>query len=120
MFNNYFGWDLDVCSWCNFVPLLIIFSDNCFPFLHICNVEYFFFKLSDFFEDNIRALPSENCEEDVIQQLYIQVIEQFGTHFTTEVVMGAKAVQEFKFKNSDLDIFQSVGISAKVRLNSIY
>ncbi|CAG2200097.1 unnamed protein product [Mytilus edulis] len=71
-------------------------------------------KLSDFFEDNIRALPSENCEQDVIQQLYIQVIEQFGTHYTTEVVMGAKAVQEFKFKNSDLDIFQSVGISAKV------
>ncbi|XP_052092455.1 uncharacterized protein LOC127728916 [Mytilus californianus] len=71
-------------------------------------------KLSDFFEDNIRALPSENCEEDVIQQLYIQVIEQFGTHYTTEVVMGAKAVQEFKFKNSDLDKFQSVGISAKV------
>ncbi|CAC5408189.1 unnamed protein product [Mytilus coruscus] len=71
-------------------------------------------KVSDFFEDNIRALPSENCEEDVVQQLYIQVIEQFGTHYTTEVVMGAKAVQESKFKNSDLDKFQSVGISAKV------
>ncbi|CAC5400661.1 unnamed protein product [Mytilus coruscus] len=71
-------------------------------------------KVSDFFEDSIRALPSENCEEDVIQQLYIQVIEQFGTHYTTEVVMGAKAVQESKFKNSDLDTFQSVGISAKV------
>ncbi|CAC5408183.1 unnamed protein product [Mytilus coruscus] len=71
-------------------------------------------KVSDFFEDNIKALPSENCEEDVIQELYIQVIEQFGTHYTTEVVMGAKAVQESKFKNSDLDKFQSDGISAEV------
>ncbi|VDI70772.1 Hypothetical predicted protein [Mytilus galloprovincialis] len=71
-------------------------------------------KLSDFLEDNIRALPSDNCEADAIQQRYIQVVEQFGTHYTTEVVMGAKAVQEFRFKNSDLDRFQSVGISAKV------
>lgn len=59
-------------------------------------------------------MPSDNCEEDAIQQRYIQVVEQFGTHYTTEVVMGAKAVQEFRFKNSDLDRFQSVGISAKV------
>ncbi|XP_052065031.1 uncharacterized protein LOC127704847 [Mytilus californianus] len=70
-------------------------------------------KLSDFLEDNIRALPSENCEEDAIQQRYIQLVEQFGTHYTTEVVMGAKAVQEFRFKNSDLDRFQSVGLSVK-------
>lgn len=95
------------------------FNENCFPFCTFLTFRLFCLKLSDFFEDNIRALPSENCEQDVIQQLYIQVIEQFGTHYTTEVVMGAKAVQEFKFKNSDLDIFQSVGISAKVRLNLI-
>lgn len=78
-------------------------------------LEIKYVQVSDFFEDNIRALPSEHCEEDAIQQLYIQVIQQFGTHYTTEVVMGAKAVQEFKFKNSDLDRFQSIGISAKVR-----
>ncbi|XP_076091692.1 perforin-like protein 1 [Mytilus galloprovincialis] len=71
-------------------------------------------KLSDFLEDSIRVLPTEKCEEDVIQSLYIRVIEQFGTHYTTEVVMGAKAVQEFRFKNTDLDRFQSVGVSAKV------
>lgn len=71
-------------------------------------------KLSDFLEDSIRVLPTEKCEEDVIQNLYIRVIEQFGTHYTTEVVMGAKAVQEFRFKNTDLDRFQSVGVSAKV------
>jgi hypothetical protein len=39
--------------------------------------------------------------------LYIRVIEEFGTHFTTDVVMGAKAIQEVKFKNSDLDRLSS-------------
>ncbi|XP_052065033.1 uncharacterized protein LOC127704848 [Mytilus californianus] len=71
-------------------------------------------KLSDFLENSFRALPSENCEEDAIQQMYINVVEQFGTHYSTEVVMGAKAVQELRFKNSDVDRFQSVGISAMV------
>ncbi|XP_076116676.1 uncharacterized protein LOC143084153 [Mytilus galloprovincialis] len=71
-------------------------------------------KLSDFLENSLRALPSENCEENSIQQMYINVVEQFGTHYTTEVVMGAKATQELRFKNSDIDRFQSVGISAMV------
>ena len=71
-------------------------------------------QLSDFLENSLRALPSENCEDNSIQQMYINVVEQFGTHYTTEVVMGAKATQELRFKNSDIDRFQSVGISAMV------
>lgn len=71
-------------------------------------------KLSEEFEDSIRALPIERCKEDVIQRLYVKVIEEFGTHYATEVVMGAKAVQELRFKNSDLDRFKSLGVSVKV------
>ncbi|VDI56089.1 Hypothetical predicted protein [Mytilus galloprovincialis] len=71
-------------------------------------------KLSVFLDNSLRALPSENCEENAIQQMYINLVEQFGTHYTTEVVMGAKATQELRFKNSDVDRFQSVGISAMV------
>ena len=66
------------------------------------------------FENAIQKLPSENCEDDAMQQKYIQLIQRFGTHYTTEVVMGAKAVQELRFWNSDLDRFQSEGLDVKV------
>ena len=49
-----------------------------------------------------------------MQQKYVEVVKQFGTHFTTEVVMGAKAVQEFRFRNSDIDRFQAQGLNVKV------
>ena len=74
------------------------------------------YKVSDYFESAIKSLPTDHCEDDHVQNLYIRVIEEFGTHFTTDVVMGAKAIQEVKFKNSDLDRLSSEGISASVRI----
>ena len=49
-----------------------------------------------------------------MQERYIDVIKEFGTHYSTEVVMGAKAVQEIKFQNSDVEKMASEGISARV------
>ncbi|KAK3101541.1 hypothetical protein FSP39_004322 [Pinctada imbricata] len=77
-------------------------------------------KVSDYFENAIIALPMENCEEEVIQELYTEVLREFGTHYATEVVMGAKAVQSLEMKNSDLDKMAAEGISAKVAAQLSY
>lgn len=59
-------------------------------------------------------LPMENCDSGALQDMYINLVREFGTHYTTEVVMGAKAVQQLTFSKSDLSKLESEGISAKV------
>lgn len=60
-------------------------------------------------------LPMEDCESGPLQEMYINLVREFGTHYTTEVVMGAKAVQQLTFSKSDLSKLESEGISAKVK-----
>ena len=49
-----------------------------------------------------------------MQERYMDVIKDFGTHYSTEVVMGAKAVQEIKLRNSDVEKMETEGVSARV------
>ncbi|KAJ8302809.1 hypothetical protein KUTeg_019205 [Tegillarca granosa] len=77
-------------------------------------------KVSDYFESAVKALPTDRCEEDNMQRLYLQVIEDFGTHYTTQVVMGAKAINEIRFRTSDLDRLSAEGINAKVAAEIAY
>ncbi|KAK3102394.1 hypothetical protein FSP39_011100 [Pinctada imbricata] len=77
-------------------------------------------KVSDYFENAIIALPTENCEEDSSQDLYVDVLKDFGTHYTTEVVMGAKSVQSMTFQSSDVEKMASEGISAMVAAQLSY
>lgn len=60
-------------------------------------------------------LPMEDCESGPLQEMYINLVREFSTHYTTEVVMGAKAVQQLTFSKSDLSKLESEGISAKVK-----
>lgn len=60
-------------------------------------------------------LPMEDCESGQLQEMYINLVREFGTHYTTEVVMGAKAVQQLTFSKSDLSKLESEGIGAKVK-----
>nr|XP_034328407.1 uncharacterized protein LOC117689954 [Crassostrea gigas] len=71
-------------------------------------------KVNDYFEKAVMLLPMENCESGVLQEMYINLVREFGTHYTTEVVMGAKAVQQLTFSRSDLSKLESEGISSKV------
>ena len=71
-------------------------------------------KVNDFFERAVMLLPMENCDSSELQEMYLNFIQEFGTHYTTEVVMGAKAVQQLTFSKSDLSKLESEGISAKV------
>ncbi|XP_061180167.1 uncharacterized protein LOC133188680 [Saccostrea echinata] len=77
-------------------------------------------KVSDYFEKAITLLPMENCEDDSLQDMYLNFIREFGTHYTVEVVMGAKAVQQLTFSSSDLSKLESEGISAKVAVQASY
>ncbi|XP_061194763.1 uncharacterized protein LOC133202916 [Saccostrea echinata] len=77
-------------------------------------------KVSDYFEKAVMLLPMENCEDDSLQDMYLNFIREFGTHYTTQVVMGAKAVQQLTFSNSDLSRLESEGISAKVAAEASY
>jgi hypothetical protein len=71
-------------------------------------------QVTDYFEKAVMLLPMEDCEEDSLQEMYLDFIREFGTHYTTQVVMGAKAVQQLTFSKSDLSKMESEGISAKV------
>ena len=71
-------------------------------------------QVNDFFEKAVMLLPMENCDSSELQEMYLNFIHEFGTHYTTEVVMGAKAVQQLTFSKSDLSKLESEGISAKV------
>ncbi|XP_052705816.1 uncharacterized protein LOC128181455 [Crassostrea angulata] len=71
-------------------------------------------KVNDYFEKAVMLLPMEDCESGPLQEMYINLVREFGTHYTTEVVMGAKAVQQLTFSKSDLSKLESEGISAKV------
>uniref|UniRef100_K1PHK5 Uncharacterized protein n=1 Tax=Magallana gigas TaxID=29159 RepID=K1PHK5_MAGGI len=71
-------------------------------------------KVNDYFEKAVMLLPMENCDSGALQEMYINLVREFGTHYTTEVVMGAKAVQQLTFSKSDLSKLESEGISAKV------
>ncbi|XP_065924958.1 uncharacterized protein [Magallana gigas] len=71
-------------------------------------------KVNDYFEKAVTLLPMDDCESGPLQEMYISLIREFGTHYTTEVVMGAKAVQQLTFLKSDLSKLESEGISAKV------
>ncbi|XP_022337633.2 uncharacterized protein LOC111133481 [Crassostrea virginica] len=71
-------------------------------------------KVNDFFEKAVMLLPMENCDSSELQEMYLNFIQEFGTHYTTEVVMGAKAVQQLTFSKSDLSKLESEGISSKV------
>ncbi|XP_062618474.1 uncharacterized protein LOC134280055 [Saccostrea cucullata] len=77
-------------------------------------------KVTDYFEKAVMLLPMENCEDDSLQEMYVNFIREFGTHYTTQVVMGAKAVQQLTFSNSDLSKLESEGISAKVAAQASY
>lgn len=72
------------------------------------------FQVNDYFEKAVTLLPMDDCESGPLQEMYINIIREFGTHYTTEVVMGAKAVQQLTFLKSDLSKLESEGISAKV------
>lgn len=72
------------------------------------------FQVNDYFEEAVTLLPVGDCESGPLQEMYINLIREFGTHYTTEVVMGAKAVQQLTFLKSDLSKLESEGISAKV------
>eukprot|EP01096_Ripella_sp_DP13-Kostka_P011156 TRINITY_DN447_c0_g1_i1.p1 TRINITY_DN447_c0_g1~~TRINITY_DN447_c0_g1_i1.p1 ORF type:complete len:1824 (+),score=833.25 TRINITY_DN447_c0_g1_i1:80-5551(+) len=58
--------------------------------------------------------------EDTEEQKYQQVIELYGTHFTTEVVMGGKAFERYTMSQTEMTNIQSqmasttVGFSAEV------
>ncbi|XP_062602269.1 uncharacterized protein LOC134263931 [Saccostrea cucullata] len=71
-------------------------------------------KVNEYFEKAVMLLPMENCEDESLQEMYLNFIREFGTHYTTQVVMGAKAVQQLTFAKSDLSKLESEGISAKV------
>ncbi|XP_061194766.1 uncharacterized protein LOC133202919 [Saccostrea echinata] len=77
-------------------------------------------KVSDYFEKAVMLLPMENCDNDSLQDMYLNFIREFGTHYTTQVVMGAKAVQQLTFSNSDLSKLESEGISAEVAAEASY
>lgn len=74
----------------------------------------FIFQVNNYFEKAVTLLPMNDCESGPLQEMYINLIREFGTHYTTEVVMGAKAVQQLIFSKSDLSKLESEGISAKV------
>ncbi|XP_062601466.1 uncharacterized protein LOC134263170 [Saccostrea cucullata] len=71
-------------------------------------------KVNEYVEKAVMLLPMENCEDESLQEMYLNFIREFGTHYTTQVVMGAKAVQQLTFDKSDLSRLESEGISAKV------
>ncbi|XP_048745128.1 uncharacterized protein LOC125658081 isoform X2 [Ostrea edulis] len=77
-------------------------------------------KVTDYFEKAVMLLPMEDCEKDSLQEMYLNFIGEFGTHYTTQVVMGAKAVQQLTFSKSDLSKMESEGISAKVAAQVAY
>ncbi|XP_048745195.2 uncharacterized protein LOC125658102 [Ostrea edulis] len=77
-------------------------------------------KVTDYFEKAVMLLPMEDCEEDSLQEMYLNFIQEFGTHYTTQVVMGAKAVQQLTFSKSDLSKMESEGISATVAAQVAY
>ena len=80
----------------------------------MCMFHFTYSQVNDFFEKAVMLLPMENCDSSELQEMYLNFIQEFGTHYTTEVVMGAKAVQQLTFSKSDLSKLESEGISSKV------
>ena len=72
------------------------------------------FQVSDFFEKAITALPNQACVDGTPMDPYLKLIQDFGTHFTSDVTMGATSIQRMTLKMSDVSKMRKKGVSASV------
>ena len=68
-------------------------------------------QVSEQFEKAVASLPL-TCHKS--KEPYMDLIKEFGTHYTTEVTMGAKALQQVQIDKATVETSIQEGNSLKV------